>query len=212
MAFYSPNSESSDVTDVAASSRGRLLKFPLEPPSAFEGLLALLVTDLVGFTALVEHLGDVRAQSIMQEHNRILRGCIQRQGGREVTHTGDGLFAAFRSISGALLCAQAMQRELAEYSELHPDVPLRARMGVHAGEPLPEETRLFGHCVNQTVRVCGAASAARVLVSDAVKQLAQGRFEFGAGCMHQLKGMSAPVRLYEFAWESQLDAGVAFAK
>ena len=39
-----------------------------------------------------------------------------------------------------------------------------------------------------------------MLVSHVVKELAQGQFEFGSGRNYLLKGVAAPVRLYEFAW------------
>jgi class 3 adenylate cyclase len=87
---------------------------------------------------------------------------------------------------------------------------LRARVGVHAGEPLPEDARLFGHCVNTAVRVCGVAEPGHVLVTDVVKQLTQGRFRFSGGASRTLKGFSAPVELYEFAWQhAQQRAGLA---
>ena len=74
-------------------------------------------------------------------------------------------------------------------------------MGLHAGEPLPEDKgRLFGHCVNVTVRVCAQAAADAVLVSQVVKDLAQGRFAFESGRDYILKGVAAPAQLYEFVW------------
>ncbi|HTU63375.1 MAG TPA: hypothetical protein VMF89_33165, partial [Polyangiales bacterium] len=70
-------------------------------------------------------------------------------------------------------------------------------MGLHAGEPLPEdEGRLFGHCINVTVRVCAQADADAVLVSHVVKELAQGRFAFESGRDYTLKGVAAPAQLY----------------
>jgi len=77
--------------------------------TALDGLLALLVTDLAGFTPLVERLGDRRSQRVIQHHNRALRACIEAHRGVEVAHLGDGLLGAFRSVSSALQCARAMQ-------------------------------------------------------------------------------------------------------
>jgi class 3 adenylate cyclase len=55
--------------------------------------------------------------------------------------------------------------------------------------------------VNTAVRVCAIAEAGRVLVTDVIAQLAQGRFELSGGQAHELKGISAPVHLHDFAWE-----------
>jgi class 3 adenylate cyclase len=174
-----------------------LLWFRPAPP---EGLLALMVTDIEGFTTLVEQLGDARSQSIIREHNRMLRTCIKARMGVEIDHTGDGILAAFRSVTAALQCASDIQQAIGALAEDRPGVPLRVRIAVHAGEPLPEEERLFGHCVNVAMRVCAQTAAGSVLVTLVVKQLAQGRFLFGPEQAHKLKGMTEPVTLCEFAW------------
>jgi adenylate cyclase len=166
-------------------------------PAPARGLHALLVTDLEAFTSWVRILGDEQARLWMREHNRIVRAIIERAGGQEVAHTGDGVIAAFRSVSDALSCAQQIHRGLAETSQRGAFAPFVARIGVHAGEPLPEEGRLIGACVNAAVRVCGAAGPGRTLVTEVVRALAQGHgFEFSAQGEVALKGM-APQSLYE---------------
>jgi adenylate cyclase len=166
------------------------------------GLLALLVTDLEGFTTLVEQLGDVEAREWMHVHNRIVRDALLAHGGREVAHTGDGIMAAFRSVAAGLACAIEVQRALHAYTRGHLDAPLCARIGVHVGEPLPEEGRLFGTCVNTAVRVCAAAPAQGVLVSDLARQLAAGRsFRFAASRKVVLKGLDQPMQVHELLWD-----------
>jgi class 3 adenylate cyclase len=161
-----------------------------------DGLLVLLVTDLESFTTIVESLGDAQSQVLIRRHNHAVRRCVKLWNGCEVTHTGDGLVAAFRSVSAALTCAGAILHALSLLNTQHPDTPLRARVGVHAGEPLPEEDRLFGHCVNVSMRVCMLAPACSVLVTEVVVQLAAGRFAFAPGRSHVLKGIAEPLRLY----------------
>jgi len=177
-------------------------------PELADGLLALVVTDIEGFTPLVERLGDVAAQHVLQTHNRILRQRIHQHAGSEVAHTGDGVIAAFRSVAAALECSRAIQRGLGDSKQLR-RTGLRARIGVHAGEPLREEERLFGQCVNVTVRVCSQAGAGRVLVTDVVRQLAQGRFSFDAGASYTLKGVSSPLRLYQLLSSGRLQRTAA---
>src|SRR4051794_35201482 len=157
--------------DAPAPARRALVRLPYPTtsqaePFAFDGgLLALLVTDLEGFTPLVERLGDLEARTLMQVHNRIVRDALCVPAGREIAHTGDGIMAAFRSVASALHAAIEIQSTLDEHTRERPDAPLRARIGVHAGEPLPEDGRLFGTCINTAVRVCAASGATRVLVS-----------------------------------------------
>jgi class 3 adenylate cyclase len=180
---------------VRAAAPAVALKLPISPHAqavVLDGLLALMVTDLEGFTALVDSLGDVEARAMIREHNLIVRSCLQRWRGYEIAHTGDGFIAAFRSVVAAIECAYELQYVLSAR------VPLRARVGVHAGEPLHDEGRLFGQCVNTAVRVCAHAEPGQGLVTDVVKQLARGRFSFGPGTLHTLKGVSQPIMLHEF--------------
>lgn len=181
-----------------------LVRLPIRPQEEdFSGLLALLVTDLEGFTTLVERLGDEEAREWMHVHNRIVRDAILANGGREVAHTGDGIMAAFRSVAAALAAAIEVQRGLRAHTRDHLDAPLRARIGVHAGEPLPEEGRLFGTCVNTAVRVCASAPAQSVLVSDLARQLAAGRsFRFAASRKIALKGLGQPMQVHELLWNA----------
>lgn len=162
------------------------------------GLQALLVTDLEAFTTWVSKLGDTQARLWMREHNRIVRAVIESAGGHEVAHTGDGLIASFRSVHDALDCAQRIHRSLAEHSQRGAHAPFVARIGVHAGEPLPEEGRLIGSCVNAAVRVCGTAKPGSTLVTEVVRQLAQGHtFEFSERGETDLKGLGGSFKLYE---------------
>jgi class 3 adenylate cyclase len=59
--------------------------------------VAVLMTDLVGSTAMADRLGPAAAEELRQEHFGLLRGALQRTGGREVKNLGDGLIVAFSS-------------------------------------------------------------------------------------------------------------------
>ena len=164
--------------------------------------LALLCTDLEGFTPLVERLGDFAARAVMRAHNQLLRRCLRSCDGREVAHTGDGILASFARVEHALQCAAAMQLALRGYNATREHTPLRVRIGLHVGTPLPEEGRLFGACVNLTVRVCDATACERIYASDAFRRVAtcpshrwldRGPFA--------LKGIPAAVRLHELLFD-----------
>jgi class 3 adenylate cyclase len=170
------------------------------PP--LEGLLGLVVTDLEAFTTWVSRLGDAHGRMWIREHNRLVREAIAACDGCEVTHTGDGMIAAFRSLHAALRCTEEIHARLAEYSRTHEHAPLCARIGVHAGEPLPDEGRLFGSCVNTAVRVCARAEAGQTIVTEVVRQLAQGGvYRFAELGLAQLKGLPSELCLFELLGE-----------
>jgi class 3 adenylate cyclase len=169
--------------------------------------LVLMVTDLVGFTPMVERLGDADAQRVIRAHNALLRAQVRDHGGLEITHTGDGIVASFRSVPEAVSCAAALQAAFARRNDAGELPPLHIRIGIHAGEPLLEEGRLFGAAVIAAVRICSQCEADRILVSDVVRGSARGvTFRFVARGAHRLKGFREPMALHEVLWRSEQPA------
>ena len=78
------------------------------------GLVTILFTDIEDSTALTQRLGDAKAQELVRAHNTIVREALSSHTGSEIKHTGDGIFASFPTTSGALECAMAIQRAVAE--------------------------------------------------------------------------------------------------
>jgi class 3 adenylate cyclase len=165
-------------------------------------LLVLMVTDVVEFSAMVCQLGDARAQRVIRFHNRILRACIRNFDGREIDHTGDGLFAAFAHADAALACAGSIQQVLSRCRSRGMDI--HVRVGLNAGKPLIEEDRLFGHAVNVTFRVCTAAQTDEVVVAENILMHCAGsRWEFRGRRAATLKGIKDRVDLYTLCWSAK---------
>jgi class 3 adenylate cyclase len=149
-----------------------------------------------GSTSLTQRLGDAKAQELLRTHNSIIRDALKAHGGSEIKHTGDGIMASFASASGALECAIAIQRTLAERNE-SAEAPIRVRIGLNAGEPVAEESDLFGTAVQLAARVCAKAEPGQILVSNVVRELAAGKgFLFSDEGEVVLRGFEDPVRLY----------------
>jgi class 3 adenylate cyclase len=164
------------------------------------GLQTILFTDLVSSTALTQRLGDAKAQELVRAHNTIVREALAAHGGTEIKHTGDGIMASFGTASGALECAIAIQRAVAEEGARHAS-PLRVHIGVNAGEPMVEESDLFGTSVQLARRICDHASSGQILVSNVVRELSAGKgFLFADIGEVVPKGFEEPVRLYEVRW------------
>ncbi len=171
---------------------------PEQPPG---GLVTILFTDIESSTALRQRLGDAKVQELVRAHNAVVRDALKTHSGSEIKHTGDGIMASFPSALGALECAVAIQRGVAEYVATHPEAPLGVYVGLNAGEPIAEERDLFGTSVDLARRLCDEAGAGEILVSDVVRQLAAGKgFLFSDRGAAALKGFEDPVRLYEVRW------------
>jgi len=170
---------------------------PLATPSP-ASVVTILFTDLVSSTALTQRLGDAKAQELVRAHNSIVREALAAQNGSEIKHTGDGIMASFPTASGALECAVAIQRGVAT----HADGDLAVHIGLNAGEPVAEESDLFGTSVQLARRICDHASSGQILVSNVVRELSAGKgFLFADIGEVVPKGFEEPVRLYEVRWQ-----------
>src|SRR5947208_11778846 len=113
-----------------------------------EGVVTVLFTDIVGSVPLKTSQGDAAAQEIVRGHFDLLRQQVESHGGREVKTLGDGLMATFVSPRSALTSAIAMQRALADGNRAKPpEQQGQVRVGLNAGEPIEEDSDLFGATV-----------------------------------------------------------------
>ncbi|HEY2388836.1 MAG TPA: adenylate/guanylate cyclase domain-containing protein [Candidatus Binatia bacterium] len=168
------------------------------PDATCASPLAVLVTDVVGSTALTERLGDADARAALRTHEQIVRAALRAYGGTEVKTMGDGFIASFASVTRALECAVAVQRALAAS-----DGGIRVRMGLSAGEPIAEEGDLHGTVVITASRLAALADGETILVADVVRQLAAGKpFRFTDRGDTPLHGFTIPVRVHELIWRS----------
>jgi class 3 adenylate cyclase len=161
------------------------------------GSVTILFTDMESSTAVTGRLGDEGAQELVRAHNRMVREALRRHGGSEIKHTGDGIMASFDSAGAGLQCAIDIQRAFAAHSE-SAETPFRVRIGMNAGEPVEEESDLFGTSVQLAARIRDAALPGEILVSNVVRELVAGKgFLFADRGHAALKGFDEPVRLFE---------------
>ncbi|HKX76392.1 MAG TPA: adenylate/guanylate cyclase domain-containing protein [Acidimicrobiia bacterium] len=158
---------------------------------ASERLLAnLLFTDIVDSTRTAAELGDRRWRALLDEHDRVIRGQLDRFGGQEVDTTGDGFLANFDGPGRAVRCARALAEAIASLG-------IQIRAGVHTGEVDRRGSNVGGLAVHIAARIAALAGPSEVLVSGTVKDLLVGSgFEFEDRDEHQLKGVPGSWRVY----------------
>ncbi len=107
---------------------------PRPAAGAAEGarIATLLLSDLVGSSALVERTGDAASAALFEKHDRIARDLLYQHGGREIDKT-DGFLLLFDRPWPAVLYALDYHRALAELSRAE-GVELASRVGIHLGE------------------------------------------------------------------------------
>jgi tetratricopeptide (TPR) repeat protein len=168
------------------------------------------MTDLVGSTAIADRVGPAAAEGLRAEHFGLLRGALERTGGREVKNLGDGLMVVFASAAQALTCGVAMQQAV-EARNRRAEEQLGVRIGVSLGETNVEDGDYFGEPVVESARLCAHAAGGQIVVNALVRQLAGSRdgHSFHSLGGLELKGISEPVQAFELQWEPVLLTGVA---
>ena len=164
------------------------------------GVRAVLFTDIVGHTEMMQRLGDAKGRDVLREHERITRETLKAHGGAEVKTMGDGFMASFGRVTSAMECAIALQRAFAAHTESMPE-PLHVRVGLNAGEPIEEDGDLFGATVILASRIAAKAGAGEILVPETVRGLLSGKgFVFGDRGEFVPKGFDEGVRLWDVRW------------
>ena len=165
------------------------------------GTLTMMVTDIVGSTALAESLGDRRWITVLRSHNDLVRAEVARHGGTEVKAQGDGFLVVFPSARRAILAAIDVQRAVSSCDD-HPDAPLRLRVGLHTGEIVDMDGDVLGQNVIVAVRIADSARPGEIVVSGLTRDLtvSGGDISFDAGAEVDLKGLSQPWRVHRVAW------------
>ena len=178
--------------------------------SAATETVSVLMTDLVGSTAMADRVGPEAAEELRTEQFGLLRGALERTSGREVKSLGDGLMVVFDSAARSLACAVQMQQAV-EARNRRAEEQLGVRIGVSVGDTTTEDGDYFGEPVVESARLCARAEGGQILVNALVRQLAGSRdnhiFRSVGGL--QLKGISEPVQAFELCWEPAPVTGIA---
>ncbi len=128
--------------------------------------MALLFTDLVGFSRWALGAGDAAVLELLREVGAAVEVAIAAHEGRIVKRLGDGLMATFLSGDAAVQAALDAQDAVSGI-EIEGYAP-RMRAGLHWGRPRKLGGDYLGVDVNVAARVADAAKAEQVLVSDAL--------------------------------------------
>ena len=130
-------------------------------------LATVLFTDIVGSTERAAELGDRRWTELLDRHDAVVRGELDRFRGREVNTAGDGFLATFDGPARAIRCALAIRAAVAQLG-------LEIRAGLHTGECEIVDRKVSGIAVHIGARVASAAGPGEVLVSATVRDLVAG--------------------------------------
>ncbi len=155
--------------------------------------IAILFTDLVGFSSWALEAGDAAALELLREVGIREEAAVLTHQGRIVKRLGDGLMATFLESQDAVDAALDVQDAL-QAVEVDGYKP-RMRAGIHVGRPRRLGGDYLGVDVNIAARVAEVAKADQVVVSDAVLE----RIDLDgveAGKRKRLRAAGAPRELH----------------
>jgi class 3 adenylate cyclase/tetratricopeptide (TPR) repeat protein len=176
--------------------------------------LTVLFCDLVGFTKLAYKHDPEALQIIIRSYEQACASCVNRYEGYVFRMLGDGVVAFFgfplaheseaeRAIRTALDIIEAMRR-------LHfPKAGrLQVRIGIASGVVVvaPGERNAVGEALNLSARLQTIAEPGSVVVSDSVRRLAGGEFQYEDLGEKELKGVSGPTRVFRVAGVSRAES------
>ena len=155
-------------------------------------LLAIMFTDIVGYTALMGN-DEQKAFTFLTINRNIQKPIIEQFGGRWIKELGDGVMASFNTVSDAVNAAIKIQEGCLSASKF------QLRIGIHQGEVVMEGGDVFGDAVNIAARIQSAAKPGAIYVSETVHHNVSNKKDIQTRFIKEeaLKNVREPVRMYE---------------
>jgi predicted ATPase/class 3 adenylate cyclase len=153
-------------------------------------LVAVMFTDMVGFTALMQ-ADELLARDKRRRYIRAVEEQHGAFGGSIVQRLGDGTMSTFASSLDAAKAAVNIQRQLAGH-----EVPVR--IGIHVGEVIVEPEGLVGDTVNVASRIESFAVPGGVMLSDSAYDQIRNRSDISVVALgrFRLKNVGRPFELF----------------
>ncbi len=154
-------------------------------------LAAVMVTDMVGFTALMG-ADQNNALRLLNRGHELLKSIIAEHDGEWFDDAGDRSITAFPSAIDAVNCALQIQ------SQVLAEDGLNLRIGVDVGDVVVTEGHIYGDAVNIASFVERLADPNGLVISESVYQAVQNDLDLNVVDLGEkmLKNISHPVRLY----------------
>lgn len=154
--------------------------------------------DAVGYSTNIEKSHESTRKRVVEWFDKLTQ-FVEEKGGRIIDTAGDGVFAEFSSVRGALLCAMTFHELLEKDNKSVPiDKRMRFRCGIAFGKVMQEEHLISGPTVNIAARLQQLAEpGATNIDGEAHRHVEQDdRFRFADMGFRILKGLSNPVRVW----------------
>ena len=178
-----------------------------QSPAGERRQLTVLFCDMVGFTELANRVDPEVLHGIIRSYEDACAVCITRYEGYVFQRLGDGIVAFFgyplahegeaeRAIHAGLAIIESLSKlDVPEVGRLHVRIGIATGVVVVAGA----EKGAVGETPNLAARLQGIAPVDSIVVSERVRRLAGGAFDYVDLGEQSLKGIAQPTRAYRIA-------------
>lgn len=163
------------------------------------GTLTFMFTDIEGSTEVAQRLG-AGYPDLVAGHFSIIRDHLKLEEGVEVKTMGDGVFAVFTRVQGAMRAAGEIQEAVSRHSWPEGG-DIRLRIGLHTGEATMADGDYVGIEVIRAARIMAAGHGGQVLISEATRLLGGAGFEYLALGRHTLRGLEHAETVFQLLVE-----------
>lgn len=165
-------------------------------------LAAILCADMFGFSRLMEADQDGVLERQKAHRRELIDPEIERNHGRIVKTTGDGLLVEFDTANDAVRCAIDVQAGMQKREPANlKDQRIQYRIGINVGDLVFDDGDVFGDAVNVASRIETIAEPGSVCVSDLVHQIIQDRLHepFRDLGLQRVKNISRAIRVWQWS-------------
>lgn len=161
-------------------------------------LAAIMFTDIEGYSRMMEE-DEPRTIRMLHAHNDLVLPIVAAHAGEVVDTIGDALFVMFPSVQNAVQCSldvhQAVERHNSGEAR---DLEFQLRIGIHLGEVLEEEGRVYGNGVNIAARVQPLAYPGGVCITEDAYQQVRAKMDIQTQSIGRpaLRNISRPIEVY----------------
>jgi len=161
-------------------------------------LAAIMFTDMVGYTALMQD-DEPMARKLIERHRAHMKPFVEKHSGEIIQYVGDGTFCRFDSAIEAVNTALEIQKVL----EMEPDINLR--IGIHVGDVVIEGDEVYGDGVNVASRLEPLAEPGGICVSARVRDDIKNQPGLSLKSLGKkdLKNVERPINIYSLILEDK---------
>lgn len=141
---------------------------------------------------------------ILKGNHQVMCSLVEKHQGRVVDTRGDNLLAEFASVVDALECAVEIQKELkGRNEELPKEGRMPFRIGIHLGDIIEEEGKIYGDGVNVAALLDSLADGGGICVSRSAHDQVKNKLDVGYQDLGQrgVENISETVRVYRVVLE-----------